>query len=75
MRPIMPAVADAGELDRPPAPLEVLLRPRDDVGHVDEPAVVGRRHEHLVRVLVLEVEDPGDGLGARREQRMLERVA
>ena len=63
-----------GELEGLAPPLEVLLRPRDDVRDVDERAVVGRGHEHLVGVLVLEIEDPGDGVGRLRELRMLERV-
>ncbi len=63
-----------GQLDRPPAPLQVLLGARDQVGDVDQPAVVGRRRQHLVGVLVLQVVHTGHRLRGGAQLRMLERV-
>jgi hypothetical protein len=62
------------QLDRAPAPLEVVPRARDQVRDVHEATVVGRRSEHLVRVLVLEVEHPRHRLRGGAQLEVLERM-
>src|SRR6185437_5797637 len=63
-----------GQLDGAAAALEVLAASRDQGGDVDQAAVVGRRRQHLVGVLVLQVIDAGHGARRLGQLRVLERV-
>ena len=63
-----------GQLHRPPPPLQIVLGARDQVGDVDQPAVVGRRRQHLVGVLVLEVVHGRQRAGGRLQLRVVERM-